>query len=279
MQIRFRYIIEDRDRHGNVRIYVRLPGRRKVRIRAPFGTDKFIADYNAAISEHVSAPRQAGAAKTGSFRHVCVLYYASATFKRLDPATQSWRRRALDSMCEKHADKALALMEARHVRALRDERCDRPGAANTRLKALKALFAWACEEKPDLLIDMGTLTGAARVALGPDLPPFYTNDETLAEDVAAHAKRENDPLWRMPLWPPYDSWLNSKTADINNAPSGGFAGSITCALFLQRFVTDAKSWLHVDIYGWTPSAKPARPEGGECQAARAIYKLLSERYG
>jgi leucyl aminopeptidase len=115
--------------------------------------------------------------------------------------------------------------------------------------------------------------------MGPDLPPFYTHDETLADSVAAHAKRENDPLWRMPLWPPYDSWLDSKVADINNAPSGGFAGSITCALFLQRFVTDAKSWLHVDIYGWTPSAKPARPEGGECQAARAIYKLLSERYG
>ena len=157
MQIRFRYIIEDRDRHGNIRIYVRVPGRRKVRIRAPFGTDKFIADYNAAISEHVSAPRQAGAAKTGSFRHVCVLYYASATFKRLDPATQSWRRRALDFMCEKHADKALALMEARHVRALRDERCDRPGAANTRLKALKALFAWACEEKPELAPQNPTL--------------------------------------------------------------------------------------------------------------------------
>jgi len=97
--------------------------------------------------------------------------------------------------------------------------------------------------------------------------------------VAAHAKSENDPLWRLPLWPAYDSWLDSKVADINNAPSGGFAGSIICALFLQRFVTDATRWLHVDIYGWTPSAKPARPEGGECQAARAIYKLLSERYG
>jgi leucyl aminopeptidase len=150
--------------------------------------------------------------------------------------------------------------------------------AEGRLVLADAL-ALADEEKPDLLVDLGTLTGAARVALGPDLPPFYTNDETLAESVAAHAKRENDPLWRMPLWPPYDSWLDSKTADINNAPSGGFAGSITCALFLQRFVTDAKSWLHVDIYGWTPSAKPARPEGGECQAARAIYHLLSERYG
>jgi leucyl aminopeptidase len=140
-------------------------------------------------------------------------------------------------------------------------------------------LALADEEKPDLLVDLGTLTGAARVALGPDLPPFYTNDEMLAADVARHAKQENDPLWRMPLWPAYDSWLDSKVANINNAPSGGFAGSITCALFLQRFVEAAKSWLHVDIYGWTPQAKPARPEGGECQAARAIYKLLSERYG
>jgi leucyl aminopeptidase len=150
--------------------------------------------------------------------------------------------------------------------------------AEGRLVLADAL-ALADEEKPDLLVDLGTLTGAARVALGPDLPPFYTNDETLAEHVARSAKQENDPLWRMPLWPPYDSWLDSKVADINNAPSGGFAGSVICALFLQRFVTDAKSWLHVDIYGWTPSAKPGRPEGGECQAARAIYKLLSERYG
>src|SRR6476660_1917789 len=150
--------------------------------------------------------------------------------------------------------------------------------AEGRLVLADAL-ALACEEKPDLLIDMGTLTGAARVALGPDLPPFYTNDETLALDLARFAKQENDPLWRLPLWPPYDAWLDSKVANINNAPSGTFAGSITCALFLQRFVERAKSWLHVDIYGWTPSAKPARPEGGECQAARAISNLLSERYG
>jgi leucyl aminopeptidase len=150
--------------------------------------------------------------------------------------------------------------------------------AEGRLVLADAL-ALACEDKPDLLIDLGTLTGAARVALGPDLPPFYTNDETLALDVARCANEEYDPLWRLPLWPPYDSWLDSKVANLNNAPSGGFAGSITCALFLQRFVEDATRWLHVDIYGWTPSAKPARPEGGECQAARAIYKLLGERYG
>jgi leucyl aminopeptidase len=140
-------------------------------------------------------------------------------------------------------------------------------------------LALADEEKPDLLVDLGTLTGAARVALGPDLPPFYTNDERLAQEVAACANQENDPLWRLPLWPAYDAWLDSKVANITNAPSGTFAGSITCALFLQRFVEHAKSWLHVDIYGWTPSAKPARPEGGECQAARAIYKLLGDRYG
>ena len=150
--------------------------------------------------------------------------------------------------------------------------------AEGRLVLADAL-ALADEEKPDLMLDLGTLTGAARVALGPDLPPFYTGDERLAEALSACAKKENDPLWRLPLWPPYDSWLDSKVANINNAPSGGFAGSITCALFLQRFVEAAQSWLHVDIYGWTPSAKPGRPEGGECQAARAIYRLLSDRYG
>ncbi|WP_407176986.1 leucyl aminopeptidase family protein [Bradyrhizobium sp. STM 3562] len=139
-------------------------------------------------------------------------------------------------------------------------------------------LAYADEEKPDLLIDMGTLTGAARVALGPDLPPFYTQDDALAEDVGRCAREENDPLWRMPLWGPYDSWLDAKVADVTNAPSGGFAGSITCALFLQRFVEHAKSWLHFDIFAWTPQAKPARPEGGECQAARAVFRLLGERY-
>lgn len=150
--------------------------------------------------------------------------------------------------------------------------------AEGRLVLADAL-ALADEEAPDLLIDIGTLTGAARVALGPDLAPFYTPDERLASDLARCAISENDPLWRMPLWPPYDSWLDSKTATITNAPSETFAGSITCALFLQRFVEHAKSWLHLDIYAWTPSARPARPEGGECQSARALYKLLSECYG
>jgi leucyl aminopeptidase len=140
-------------------------------------------------------------------------------------------------------------------------------------------LALADEEAPDLLIDMGTLTGAARVALGPDLPPFYTDDEGLAEEIARHAGVENDPLWRLPLWRPYDQMLDSRIADLNNVSTGNFAGSIICALFLRRFVKAAKAWLHFDIYGWTPSARSARPEGGECQAARAVYGLLKTRYG
>lgn len=177
MQIRFKHLVEDRDHRGNIRIYVRVPGRRKVRIRAPFGTDEFVAAYNAAVSDHVTAPRQARKAKVGSFRHVCVLYYGSATFKRLDQSTQSWRRRALDGMCEMHGDKPVALMQARHVRALRDERSDRPGAANTRLKALKALFAWACEEKAEIAPHNPT-SGVRKIKYATDGHHSWTPEET-----------------------------------------------------------------------------------------------------
>ena len=149
--------------------------------------------------------------------------------------------------------------------------------AEGRLVLADAL-ALADEETPDLIVDMATLTGAARVAFGPEIPPFYTGDDTLAGDLARHARAENDPIWRMPLWKPYESLLDSKTADINNV-GGSFAGSITAALFLNRFVTAAKAWAHFDIYAWTPSAKPARPDGGECQVARALYALLKERCG
>jgi leucyl aminopeptidase len=150
--------------------------------------------------------------------------------------------------------------------------------AEGRLVLADAL-ALADEETPELIVDMATLTGAARVALGPDLPPFYTDDEALAGEVERHASAENDPLWRMPLWRPYQTMLDSKVADLNNVSTGGFAGSVTAALFLRRFVEAAKSWIHIDVYAWTPTAKPGRPEGGECQAARALYALLETRYG
>jgi leucyl aminopeptidase len=137
----------------------------------------------------------------------------------------------------------------------------------------------ADEEAPEIIIDMATLTGAARVALGPDLPPFYSDDEALCAALSAAAEKVHDPLWRMPLFKPYDADLSSKVADINNAPSGGFAGSITAALFLKRFVEKTKGWAHLDIYGWTPKAKPHAPFGGEAQGIRALYALLGERYG
>ncbi len=138
-------------------------------------------------------------------------------------------------------------------------------------------LALADEESPELIADFATLTGAARVALGPDVPPFFTDDDALADELARCAASENDPLWRLPLWRPYESMLESKAADINNV-GGSQGGAITAALFMRRFVT-AKSWLHVDLFAWTPSDRPGRPEGGECQAARALYALLAARYG
>lgn len=139
-------------------------------------------------------------------------------------------------------------------------------------------IALADEDKPELLVDIGTLTGAARVALGPEVVPFYSNNDALAAAMADHGMTERDPLWRMPLWAPYESMLDSKVADTSNV-GGAFAGSITCALFLKKFVSPERSWLHFDIYGWNPSTKPGRPEGGECQAARALYAMLCKRYG
>ncbi len=139
-------------------------------------------------------------------------------------------------------------------------------------------LALADEEKPDLLIDMATLTGAARVALGPDLPPFYTSDEAAAADLARHSVAQNDPLWRLPLWERYNTLFESAVADMSNSGDSGFAGSITAALFLKRFVERTKSYIHLDVYGWTPTAKPGSPKGGEAQGIRALFALIGERY-
>jgi leucyl aminopeptidase len=138
-------------------------------------------------------------------------------------------------------------------------------------------LALADEDKPALIVDFATLTGAARVALGPDVPAFFTDDDRLADELMRAATAENDPLWRLPLWRPYESMLESKVADINNV-GGSQGGAITAALFMRRFVA-AESWVHFDLFAWTSSAKAGRPEGGECQAARALYALLAARYG
>ncbi len=139
-------------------------------------------------------------------------------------------------------------------------------------------LALADEESPDILIDMATLTGAARVALGPDLPPFYTDDEFFAAELAGASERVADPLWRMPLWRPYERKLKSKIADTNNVTTDGFAGSVTAALFLKKFVGNAKIWAHFDIFAWNPVEKPHAPVGGEAQAIRAIFQVLKQRY-
>ncbi|MDT8345004.1 MAG: leucyl aminopeptidase family protein [Thermohalobaculum sp.] len=140
------------------------------------------------------------------------------------------------------------------------------------------LPAMASEEAPELIVDMATLTGAARVALGPEVVPFYTDDDALAADLTVAGARVSDPLWRMPLWPGYEADIEPGIADLDNAPSGGMAGSITAALFLKRFV-DQTAWVHFDIYGWTPKAMPGRPKGAEAQAARAVLAVLERRYG
>ena len=140
-------------------------------------------------------------------------------------------------------------------------------------------MALADEEAPELMIDMATLTGAARVALGPDLPPFYTDDAGLAADLMEASERVADPLWRMPLWAAYAKDLSSSIADLGNITSGGFAGSVTAALFLKRFVEKAQSWAHFDIFAWNPTKRPHGPVGGEAQGIRAIEQVLTDRYG
>jgi leucyl aminopeptidase len=136
----------------------------------------------------------------------------------------------------------------------------------------------AGEDSPELILDFATLTGAARVALGPDLPATFANDDTLAADLLAAGTAESDPLWRLPLWSGYDEMLRSDLADLDNAPEGGMAGAITAALFLQRFVDKATPWAHFDTFAWRPAAKPGRPKGGEALGLRAAWAMLQRRY-
>ncbi len=150
--------------------------------------------------------------------------------------------------------------------------------AEGRLVMCDALFE-ADREKPELLIDCPTLTGAARVALGTELPAMFCNDDELADEVASCATQADDPLWRLPLWRPYRRLLDSKVADINNVSDSGFAGAITAALYLQEFVAATTKWIHLDIMAWNVVAKPGRPVGGEAQTIRALFGLIERRFG
>jgi leucyl aminopeptidase len=133
-------------------------------------------------------------------------------------------------------------------------------------------------QKPALLLNFATLTGAARTALGPELPALFCNDEQLAADYLAAAENAEDPLWRLPLWQGYRKAVDGKIADITNAPPG-LAGAVTAALFLERFVSAGTPWAHLDLYAWNPTSRPGRPEGGEALGMRAAFALLKKRFG
>ncbi|MDF3025373.1 MAG: pepA [Alphaproteobacteria bacterium] len=139
-------------------------------------------------------------------------------------------------------------------------------------------LAEACTEKPDLLVNFATLTGAARVALGPDLPALFSNDDTLASDLLAQSRKTQDPLWQLPLWQPYKGWLDSKIADTNTI-GGSFGGAIVAALYLDKFVDKDVSWAHIDTFAWNASNRPGRPEGGEALGIRAVYAHIAQKYG
>ncbi|TPW02353.1 MAG: leucyl aminopeptidase [bacterium] len=144
---------------------------------------------------------------------------------------------------------------------------------------LADILTRAGEHSPDLTLDFATLTGAARVALGPELPPLYTDDEALADDLLDAARAVADPLWRMPLWPGYRASIDSELADVRNDSAGwAQAGSVTAALFLQKFAPTTGSWAHMDIFAWKPRARPGWPEGGEAQALRACFEMLKRRF-
>ncbi|MGQ0801394.1 MAG: leucyl aminopeptidase family protein [Pseudomarimonas sp.] len=149
--------------------------------------------------------------------------------------------------------------------------------AEGRLVLCDAMF-YAAESKPDLMLDFATLTGAARIALGPDLPALFCNDDALAADYLAAAAAQRDPLWRMPLWRPYLSYLVSGIADLANSGGSRMAGCVTAALYLERFVSEGQRWAHVDVYSWNDSSRPGRPAGGEAQGLRAVFAMLQKRY-
>ncbi|MFO1024257.1 MAG: leucyl aminopeptidase family protein [Acetobacteraceae bacterium] len=140
------------------------------------------------------------------------------------------------------------------------------------------LLAEACDESPAVLIDCATLTGAARVALGPDLPALFCNDDSWASTVLRSGSAVHDPMWRLPLWAGYDDWLKSPVADLNNVASKPMAGAVVAGLYLQRFIRPTTPWLHIDLYAWNDSTRPGRPEGGEAMTIRALFAALNERF-
>jgi len=139
-------------------------------------------------------------------------------------------------------------------------------------------LAYACEHEPDLVIDFATLTGAARIGMGTDLPPVFSNDISIANELVSAGEHEEDPLWVLPLYQPYNDLIKSQIADLSNVGKTSYGGCITAALFLEHFVTEETDWVHIDTFGWNQTARPGRPMGGEALGLRATFRYLKQRY-
>jgi leucyl aminopeptidase len=143
---------------------------------------------------------------------------------------------------------------------------------------LSDALTFACEHDPDLVIDFATLTGAARIALGADMPPLFSNDADVSREMLKAAENKEDPMWGMPLYQPYVELIKSPIADLNNSAKSSYGGCITAALFLEHFVTPETPWVHIDTFAWNQSNRSGRPEGGEALGLRAVFSYLQERY-
>ncbi len=183
------------------------------------------------------------------------------------PCRMELRLGCVENMISGDAMRPLDVLKTRHGLQVEVGNTDAEGRL-----VLCDLLAEACENSPSVLIDFATLTGAARVALGPDLPAIFSNDDALAGIFVDAGGKMHDPVWRLPLWRGYNSWLESDTGDLNNVTEKSYAGAIVAALFLQRFVSDGTRWAHFDVYGWNDAARPGRPAGGEAQAMRAVFE-------
>ena len=202
----------------------------------------------------------------------CILALATMIMDAKLPVTLRVLIPAVENSVSSNSFRPGDVMKARNGITVENRNTDAEG----RLVLADAL-AEAASEEPDLIVDMATLTGAARVAMGADVPPFFTDDDDLAAAIHGAGEVMGDPVWRLPLFNGYERDISSSIADITNAPSGGMAGSITAALFLRRFVKNSHRWVHFDVYGWCQRARPGRPEGAECNAAMAMYKVIEDR--
>jgi leucyl aminopeptidase len=181
---------------------------------------------------------------------------------------------AVENMVAGNAYRPLDVIRGRNGKTMEIANTDAEGRV-----ILSDALVEAAAEKPALLLDFATLTGAARVALGPELPALFANDEALAADILRHGAAADDPLWRLPLWPGYRKLVEGETADLTNSPEGGMAGAITAALFLEAFVAPGVPWAHIDTFAWNQKTRPGRPKGAEALTLRAMFALLAERFG